>query len=345
MIPSRRNGGSARVRGENVGQMSPPFWLSFALAACFPIMLSATTFTEDFSTDPAANGWQIFGNTNLFHWDSANQNLRVTWDSSLTNSYFHRPLGTILTRDDDFGLTFDLTFADYASGTTPGKPYAAPVAVGLLNLDQAAHTNFSRGAGVNATYGPRNLVEFNFFPAFDIFLPTIDQVIVSTNNVWLYNDNKLMELTPGETFRVTMAYLAVTRTLTTVVSNHGTQYGLTQTIVVPTNFDFRVATLSVSSYSDVRDIGSVLAHGIVDNFVVVTPPPPVENLTGGFAGADWQVQFTSRTNWLYTLERTADLQTWVAATAPTPGNETTLVLTDPNLPAGASGYRVKAQRP
>ena len=144
VIPSPLNGERARVRGENAVQISQPFWLSFALAACFPIMLSATTFTEDFSTDPAANGWQIFGNTNLFQWDSTNQNLRVTWDSSLTNSYFHRPLGTILTRDDDFSLNFDLTFADYASGTTPGKPYAAPVAIGFLNLDQAAHTNFSR---------------------------------------------------------------------------------------------------------------------------------------------------------------------------------------------------------
>ena len=207
------------------------------------------------------------------------------------------------------------------------------------------HTNFSRGAGINATYGPKNLVEFNFFPAFDVFLPTIDQVIVSTNNNWLYNDDNLMEMTPGETFRVMMDYVAATRTLTTVVSNNEAQYGLTQTITVPANFDFRVATLSVSSYSDVRDIGSVLAHGTVDNFAVVTPPPPVENLTGRFAGAEWQVEFTSRTNWVYTLERSTNLCAWNVVGPTVPGNEALLALTDTNPPAGNAAYRVRGNRP
>ena len=42
----------------------------------------AVTLTEDFSTDPMQNGWQVFGDTNLFTWDSTNQNLAVTWDST-----------------------------------------------------------------------------------------------------------------------------------------------------------------------------------------------------------------------------------------------------------------------
>jgi len=316
-----------------------------ALASLLAMRTVAGTFTEDFSADPATSGWQVFGNSNLFQWDSIHQSLRVTWDSAQTNSYFFRPLGTMLTRADDFSLSFDLQFDDYASGTTPGKPFAAPVSVGFLNLDQATHPDFARGAGINPTYGPRNLVEFNFFPAFDVFLPTIGQVIVSTNNQWRYNDDNLMELTPGERFHIRMDYVATTRTLTTVVSNNGAQYGLPQTIVVPDNFDFRVATLSVSSYSDVRDLGSVLAHGTVDNFVVVTPPPPVEKLTGGCVGAEWRVDFQSRTNWIYTLERTSDFQTWVAVGTPSLGLGTTLQLTDTNAPAGNAGYRVKAQRP
>ncbi|TAK95741.1 MAG: hypothetical protein EPO07_15135, partial [Verrucomicrobia bacterium] len=167
---------------------------------------NATTFTEDFSGNPATNGWRIFGNPNLFQWDSTNHNLRVTWDSSQTNCYFHRPLGTILTRDDDFQLSFDLTFTDYAIGVTPGKSNSAPVALGLLNLDQATRTNFLRGTGINSTYGAKNLVEFDFFPAFQTFLPTIGQVVVSTNNQWLYNHDNLQEMTPGETFHVQMAF-------------------------------------------------------------------------------------------------------------------------------------------
>lgn len=316
-----------------------------ALVGLVALKAVAVTFTDNFSTAPAANGWQVFGNTNLFLWDSTNQNLRVTWDSSQTNSYFHRPLGTILNRDDDFRLSFDLTFDDYASGTTPGKPFAAPVAIGFLNMDQASHPNFARGAGINPTYGPKNLVEFNFFPAFDVFLPTIGQVIVSTNNQWLYNDDNLMEMTPGETFHILMDYQAATRTLTTVVSNNGAQYGITQSIVVPDNFDFRVATLSVSSYSDVRDSGSVLAHGVVDNIAMTTPPPPVEDLTGGFVGNQWRVDFQSRTNWVYTVERTTDFQTWVALGPPSPGNGTTLRVSDTNPPAGNAGYRIRSQKP
>jgi hypothetical protein len=308
-------------------------------------LLPAVTFTEDFATNPAANGWQCFGNTNLFQWDRTNQNLRVTWDSAETNSYFHRPLGTILTPEDDFQLSFELTFEDYAGGVLPGKPGAFEAAIGLLNLDQATRTNFFRGAGRNAL-GPLNLVEFNFFPAFDVFLPTIAQTIVTTNHTdWLYNHDNLQEMTPGQTFRVNMNYVAAIRTLTTVVTNNAAQYGPTQTIVVPASFDFRVATISISSYSGAYSLDSLLAHGIVDNFIVVTPPPPVENIVGSFVGGDWKIQFISRTNWFYTLERATDFESWVAVTSPTPGNGAMLVLTDTNPPASDACYRVRANRP
>ena len=53
----------------------------------------AATISEDFSSDPLKNGWQIFGDTNLFRWDAANRVLDVTWDSSQPNSYFYHPLG------------------------------------------------------------------------------------------------------------------------------------------------------------------------------------------------------------------------------------------------------------
>jgi len=305
------------------------------------------TFTEDFSTDPSANGWQVFGNASLFEWDSTNQNLRVTWDSAETNSYFHQTLGTILTPQDDFVLRFDLTFEDYAVGVTPGKPYDFPAAIGFLNLVQATQTNFSRGTGVNAIYGPQNLVEFDFFPEFDIFLPTIAQVIVSTNNAWLYNHDNLLDMPPGQLFQVAMTYNAASATLTTIVSNNAAQYGQTQTILVPTNFSFRVATFSVSSYSDQNATGSILAHGVVDNIVITTPLPPILNLTGVVTGGVWQVSFTSRSNWLYELERTTNLlsPSWMTIPPVVPGNGALLILQDTNPPPGAAFYRVRADRP
>src|SRR5207244_2483354 len=118
----------------------------------------AAGFQENFSSDPAANGWKIFGNPNLFHWDATNHNLRVTWDSSQTNSYFHHPLPTILAKDDDFSLAFDLRLDDIVAGPNTNKASTFQIAVALLNLTDAVRTNFFRGSGINETNGPRNSI-------------------------------------------------------------------------------------------------------------------------------------------------------------------------------------------
>lgn len=305
----------------------------------------AGTWVDDFSSDPVARGWKVFGNTNLFRWNATNQALNVTWDSSQTNSYFYLPLGTILARSDDFALAFDLTFSDYVTGTNPNKPYAFQAAIGFLNLTQAMQTNFCRGAGVNAAYGPKNLVEFDYFPAFSSYLPTIAQTIISTNNSWLYNHDNLIEMPPGELFRVRMTYSAATATLTTTVTNHGAPYGYLQLINVPTNFDFRISALAISSYSEWRADGSILAHGTVDNLTLTTPPLPVLNCSGIFTNHIWRHQFLSQSNWLYTLERSSDLMTWTNITAPLAGTAGTLTLLDTNAPAAGNFYRIRAIRP
>src|SRR5437899_425710 len=167
------------------------------LAAALPS--AAAVVVESFATDPALRGWRIFGDPSLFQWSAVNENLEVTWDSSRTNSYFYWPLGNILATADDFSLSFDLTLRDYAIGITPGQPYTFPVAIGFLNLDDAIRPDFSRGTGTSSMYGPKNLVEFDFFPEFDAFAPTIAQVTVSTNKVWLYNHN-LLDMPPGDVF-------------------------------------------------------------------------------------------------------------------------------------------------
>ena len=50
----------------------------------------AVTLVEDFSTDPLARGWQVFGDASLFAWNSTHGNLEVTWDSS---HFFRAPDG------------------------------------------------------------------------------------------------------------------------------------------------------------------------------------------------------------------------------------------------------------
>src|SRR5674476_1393784 len=100
---------------------------SLAIASLFVLSAAsafAATITENFSTNPLQHGWQIFGDTNLFQWDSANQNLAVTWDSSQTNSYFYHPLGATFTKADSFCVLFDLNLTDVNAKTIFNLPWA-----------------------------------------------------------------------------------------------------------------------------------------------------------------------------------------------------------------------------
>ena len=132
--------------------------------------------------------------------------------------------------------------------------------------------------------------------------------------------------------------------MSTIVTHNGAQYGQTQVIAVPANFDFRAAAFSVNSYSDQNSDGSILAHGRVDNIVLIVPLPAVQDLRGYFTNGQWQVSFTSRTNWTYVLERTVIFQSWTSVSPGTLGNGVRIVLTDMNTAPGSGFYRVRAER-
>lgn len=319
-----------------------------ALAGLFMLFVPgsrAGTILQDFSSNPALAGWQTFGDTNLFSWDGANQNLRVTWDSSQPNSYFYHPLGTILARDDDFTIAFDLRLDDIGVGMNSNKLYAFELAIGLLNLGEATRTNFLRGTGTDSP----DLVELDYFRDAG-FGATFWPQLVSSNSVFNYNgasDYTLLELTTGDLFHVVMTYSASNSTLATTLTRNGAPYGPVNSVPLNTTFsDFRVDTFSISSYSDAGDdYDSVLAHGVVDNVAVTTPPPPVANLTGGLNGSVWQVRFDSRNSWQYTLERTEDFASWSAVSPSVNGNDGLLSLEDSNPPRSHAFYRVRAERP
>jgi hypothetical protein len=59
----------------------------------------------------------------------------------------------------------------------------------------------------------------------------------------------------------------------------------------------------------------------------------------------WQVQFLSRSNWVYALERTADFQTWTPASPGVPSGGGMLTLQDTNPAMSWAFYRVRAERP
>ena len=60
--------------------------------------------------------------------------------------------------------------------------------------------------------------------------------------------------------------------------------------------DFRIDTLSISSYGG--GPAATPAQGNVDNIVISLPSPPVQNLTGILTNHIWQMQILSLTNWL-----------------------------------------------
>lgn len=307
-------------------------------AACSSV--HATVLSENFSTDPTQDGWQIIGDTNLARWDSTNHNLQFTWDSGQTNTYFNHPLGTVLTRDDDFSVGFDLLLHDIGPGPDTNKTFSFGITVGLLNLSEATQPGFLRGTG----YSSPDLCEFDYF--FDSgYGATAWPLIVDTNSTFNYNsadDYAVYAFNNEEWYHVLMNYTASNRTMVTTVSSVSTNFTITDPIA-PSIGDFRVDTISVTSFNDDQGYGSsVIAHGVVDNIAVTLPPPPITTFSGAFSNGVWTEQFVSRTNWTYTLERSADLQTWTTATTAS-GTGGSLQLQDSS--SGVMGfYRVKAQR-
>jgi hypothetical protein len=340
--------------------MKKVLFVSLAAAGLSVLSVAhAATITGDFSTNPLSEGWQIFGNTNLFQWDSTNHDLAVTWDSSQQNSYFYHSLGAYLTRNDDFGIEFDLRLNDIASGVEPGKTGPMQLGFGFLNFAGATNVNFMRGAYGSAP----NVAEFDYYTSgyYDYFGTIYDAPATTTpsfiSSVSSYDyapvnlsvyDN---ELPTNQTVHVTLTYTASNQTAVVVLTTNGVPLGQPPNLVLSSangfadSDDFQVDMFSISSYSSTGDdYDSVLAHGSVGN-VVVTLPPSAQNLTGGFSNGIWRVQFTDHTNWLYTLERTTNFLSWVDASPATDGNKTNLILQDANPPTTRAFYRVRAERP
>lgn len=319
----------------------------------------AVTFDQNFAGDPLTNGWSVFGDSNLFVWDSTNQNLRVTWDSTHANSYFHHPLGTVLTRHDDFNFEFDLHLTDIASGVEPGKTGPLQLGFGFLNYTNATSASFMRGVYGSAP----NIAGFDYYAwgYFD-FGGTIFDSPAATPPAFISGVNSFAycpviisvydnELPTNQTVHVSMIYTASNQTVSVSVLTNGVPTVALPDLVLNNangftdTDDFFADIFSISSFSSAGDdYDSILAHGTVDN-IVVTLPPPVQAVSGSFSNGVWWVELYSRRNWLYTLERTTNLASWIEVSPPTGGTGTNLLLQDTNGVPDNALYRVRAARP
>jgi hypothetical protein len=304
----------------------------------------AGTLAENFTSDPFQNGWQAFGNTNLFQWDSANHNLAVTWDSSQSNSYFYHPLGTTLGKADAFAVDFDIQLNSLQWTNT------FQLAVGLLNISSAMDPGFSRALGTSP-----DLFEFNYFPDSgdgfgdpDIAASMTDGTgdVSTFPNFYFIYDNLPMKL--GTNYHVTLTHGAGAGFISATVLTNGQVYTTMPFSFAGSIGEFRLDALSISSYSgagqDPAFAGSLLAHGTVDNFVV-TLPPLARNLAGGFTNGIWQARFNTYTNATYALQRSTNLTAWSDVTDSVAGSGNALTLSDTNAVADKAYYRVRASQP
>ncbi len=316
----------------------------------------AQSVMQDFTNNPLTQGWNTLGEASLFQWNVTNHNLEVTWDSSRSNSYLRLPLGTILTRNDDFQVELDLLLTDIAGGVNPAKPGPMQLAFGFQNRDDTQSTNFNRGTGAASP----NLVEFNFFPDMG-FGPTVWPAVYSTNSSMNYNgsgDFSIFDLPTGVIMHIVLAYTSSNQTVMTSVRTNGVLVGPITSARMATNStalsspftQFKVDTFAISSYSDLGlaagpFASSILAHGVIDNLIITFPQPPIQHEQSTIASGNWQQSFISRTNWNYVLQATTDFRTWSEASSTRTGTGMPLVLQDTNAAAFNSRfYRVKASR-
>lgn len=300
-------------------KVKPPRWVvGTAIIGMALHLATAADFLEDFTQAPSPDRWRIHGDASLFQWNSAGH-LDVTWDTRRTNSFFHHPLGTILGKDDDFTLAFELTLASVQPGINPGKPYTFQLALGLINTADATHTNFFRGEGTGTV---RNLVEFGWFPNTG-YGATLWPAFWSTNATLSYrdgNDYTLIGLPLQTLLHVTMTYTAADRTMRTSMTAAGQPFGPINELVLSSFFtDFRVDAFAVCSYSDHNSSGSLLAHGKIDNIRLTLPPPPVASLQLAQEGTGWHLQFQSRTDFYYQAEFTRQFDSWTSEGAEVEG--------------------------
>jgi hypothetical protein len=318
-------------------------WRLFVFTVASVVRALGASWEEDFSIDPQLHGWRAFGETAQFRWDSAGQQLLVTWDSSKPNSYFYHALGTVLAKTDDVRVSFDLQIDELNVGTTRGKPFAFELAIGLINLHDATSTNFIRGTAVQSP----NLLEFDYF-ADSGFGATVSPIIVSSNNLFVPSFTFPLELTIGERFHIELAYTAATQTLATTLLRAGQPIAdIKEVKLGPAFTDFRLNTFAVAGYSDQGAGGSLHARGRIDNISVLVPDPPVTRLQLVWSGNSWRARFIGHPAWTYTLERSTGWDHWDQASAPVQGSGGSQTSLDelPGPTPDHAFYRMRLERP
>ncbi|MBL9138044.1 MAG: hypothetical protein JNK85_19410 [Verrucomicrobiales bacterium] len=273
----------------------------------------AEGFRDDFATDPLAREWTHHGHAPMGVWDASRQRLAVAWDSNTPNRYCLRALPRELTRADDIRLRFRFGLDSIA---TADPDTTFPISIGFIRREQAFATNFFRGAGVNPAWGPRNVMEFAYFPASRSISPTLSATAIASHNLrWAMVNLFPFEIAAGSELEVDLRFTSANQTLAMSVARDGVP--LAQgTTVLPVSFgEFRLDAISINSYSgDHQPVGyggQVTARGWIDDLQVEFSDAPAVPLGIVFTAGVARLGVEAPPQWIPTLEFTEDLQAWL----------------------------------
>ena len=310
---------------------------------------------EDFSTNPnTTSGWRTFGEAALFEWDSDHERMSVTWDSRKPNSYFYLPLGSRISRHEDFSVAFTLQLDHIELGIDPEKSFTFPLAIGLIHTGEATREEFFRGSGIHAEHGPRGLVEWSYHPDSG-FGATISSGLISQDNQWSVENTFPLELQTGSIYEVEMAYTAEDQTLQTTMTEDGLPFGPIKDVSLQTVFggpsggftEVNVDAFAIASYSDAQQPspewdGSILANGWVDN--VSIRRDSALNIQRLEKDNDRiTLHFQARTGWEYWLESTSDFTDWETRGHALSASDGALGIVDQGPIETAGFYRIRSQ--
>lgn len=324
--------------------------LHAALWVCLTPDSRAAEWRETFDTDPDSRGWNLRGDPSLFAWDALAQRLSATWNSSASNTFFVRPLGTVLTRTDSFRFSCRLQIDELQ---TPGGNGSFQLALGLLHRQRAFAPEMRRGSGVHPATGPKDLVEFNYFPAAGPIASTFAAVAIGTNNLrWTTLHAFPFELRPGQVYDLAVGFDAATQSLSLEVEQDGTPFLHESTPLVTGFTDFRVDAFSVTSYSGAGQPagygGDLFARGWVDDIHLVYPDPPRAELALTRLENAYELRFPSPPGWVPVLERgslDSGPGAWETVDTPPTILGDLRSIRDPMAPGSGTLYRLRLERP
>ena len=288
--------------------------LSTIVVGSLPRAAGHAALVHRFDQDPAELGWQLFGSPSLFSWDASLESLSVRWDSSQGNSYWYHPLERPVTTANSF--QFEVEFLMEQIALDDSWPGTFQIAMGLTRWADAVRPEFQRAVATS----PRNLIEWNYFPAWGPFLPTLAAVVVLQDGTWRVNHDNLLELPTGSWCRLQLDFDAPTRVLRAQLFVEGVAYGVAQVVQLrDSDPSFLLDTVAISSYSDAGQeapyFGRILANGWVRAIRFEVSPPPIAQLQiHPLATGEFLLRFQAQPGWRYQVESTSQLGQWTHVT-------------------------------